>query len=271
MRHNLSILLLTVAIASAVLVGCSSSPSGPGFGTMNVRMTDAPGAFDHVNLVVTQVSAHLAGAAAADSDSAGSNSGWITLSSEAVTYDLLTLQNGVFVTIGTGRIPAGHYTQIRLKLGAGSTVVVDGVTYPLTVPSGLQTGLKLVGSFDVPANGLLDVALDFDAARSVIQNGAGLYHLKPTVRVMPFSTAGAITGQVAPADVATTIFAVQASDTLGSALAAADGKFTVSVLAPGSYALAFHPASGFRDTTLASVVVASQVTTNVGTVQLTPQ
>ena len=63
-------------------------------------------------------------------------------------------------------MPAGHCTQIRLKLGAGSNVVVDGVTYPLTVPSGLQSGYKLVGEFDVPASGLVELALDLDAARS---------------------------------------------------------------------------------------------------------
>lgn len=277
MRQTHPIPLLAIAIALASLSGCSSNPSsGPGFGTMNVRMTDAPGDFEHVNLVVTEVSAHLAdrtdeNAAAADSDSAEAHGGWIVLSNTAATYDLLALQNGVFVTIGVGRVPAGHYTQIRLKLGDGSSVVVNGTSYPLTVPSGMQSGLKLVGSFDVPVNGLEEVALDFDAARSIFQDGTGAYHLKPTIKVMSFSTAGAITGQVDPAGTVTSIYALQASDTLGSAVAAPDGKFTIGVLAPGSYALAFHPVAGFRDTTVAGVSVSSRVTTDVGTVRLTPQ
>jgi hypothetical protein len=272
MRNHSSIALLAMSIALGFVVGCSGSPSGPGYGTMTLRMTDAPGDFESVNLVVTQVSAHMDGDSESYPDTADSNSGgWIVLNDVPATYDLLELQNGVFVTIGTGTVPAGHYTQVRLKLGAGSTVVIDGATYPLTVPSGLQSGLKLVGSFDVPADGLLDLALDFDAAHSIVQDGTGRYRLKPTVKIMPFSTAGAITGQVAPAGTATTIYAVQAPDTVGSAIAEADGHFTLAVLAPGLYSLALHPASGFRDTSLAGISVVSRTTTDVGTIELTPQ
>ena len=271
--------LLLIPIAIGLLAGCSSNhASGPGFGTMSVRMTDAPGDFEHVYLVVDQVSAHLAGSGdegttfvQADTDTVVSEGGWIVLEDTPATYDLLALQNGVFTTIGLGKVPAGRYTQIRLKLGSGSTVVVDGAEHALTVPSGLQTGLKLVGNFDVPANGLLDVALDFDAARSVHQNGRGTYILRPTVKVLPFSTAGGITGLVAPAGTETSVYALQAGDTLGTASAAADGRFTLGVLAPGAYDVAFHPAAGFRDTTLAGVAVAPGATTDVGTVQLTAQ
>ena len=279
MRNHSSIILpaLAVSLAIGLFAGCSPSPSGMSYGTIRVHLTDAPGDFESVNLVITQVSAHIADGTSGDefassdtSDTSGT-SGWIVLNDTPGTYDLLTLQNGVFVTIGTGKVPAGHYTQVRLKLGAGSNVVVDGVTYPLIVPSGLQTGLKLIGPFDVPANGLVDLALDFDAARSIVQNGAGSYHLKPTVKVIPFSTAGGITGLVSPAGTATTIYAIQAPDTLGSASAASDGRFTMATLGPGLYTVAFHPAAGFRDTSLVGVSVATGATTDVGTVELTPQ
>ena len=279
MRNHSSIILpaLAVSLAIGLFAGCSPSPSGMSYGTIRVHLTDAPGDFESVNLVITQVSAHIADGTSGDefassdtSDTSGT-SGWIVLNDTPATYDLLTLQNGVFVTIGTGKVPAGHYTQVRLKLGAGSNVVVNGVTYPLTVPSGLQTGLKLVGSFDVPADGLVDLALDFDAARSIHQNGAGNYMLRPTVKVIPFSTAGGITGLVSPAGTETTIYAIQAPDTLGSASAASDGRFTMATLGPGLYTVAFHPASGFRDTSLAGVSVTTGATTDVGTVELTPQ
>src|SRR2546430_3562554 len=179
-------LLLAVAIS-----GCSNKSTAPGFGTISLKMTDAPGDFQEVNLEIIQVSAHLGAESAGETDS---TSGWQVLRAESMNVDLITLRNGVFTTLALARVPAGHYTQIRLKLGAGSNVVVDGVTHPLTVPSGLQSGYKLVGSFDVPANGLLDLALDFDAARSVVLTGSGKYILKPTVRVLPVNTAGSITG-----------------------------------------------------------------------------
>jgi hypothetical protein len=233
-------------------------------------MTDAPGDFQEVNLVITQVSAHLGGAEdGAESDS-DSTSGWQVLRTEGLDVDLLTLRNGVFAPLALAQVPAGHYTQIRLKLGAGSNLVVDGTTYPLTVPSGLQSGYKLVGPFDVPANGLVDLTLDFDAARSIVLTGSGKYLLKPTVRVIATSTAGSITGQVLPDTVSTAVYAIQAADTVGSAVTSG-GDYTISALPAGTYSLAFHPATAYRDTTLAGVIVTPGTTTHVGAVQLTPQ
>lgn len=176
--------LSTLALLSlAGLMGCSTNNStAPAMGTMNVRMTDAPGDFQSVNLVVNEVAAHIEGSGAAGE--------WTVLNSTPATYDLLTLRNGVTTAIGQATIPAGHYTQIRLMLGEGSNVMVDDATHPLIVPSGLQTGVKVVGSFDVPAGGTLNVLLDFDAARSVHRTGAGTYMLVPTVKVLEPTTGG---------------------------------------------------------------------------------
>jgi hypothetical protein len=97
---------------------------------MNVRMTDDPGTFDQVNLVITQVSARVedfdpdtTDVDTTDADGEDDDGGgWIVLENDAATFDLMTLQNGQFATIGSALVPAGHYTEIRLKLGAGSNV-----------------------------------------------------------------------------------------------------------------------------------------------------
>src|SRR5438105_2047702 len=130
----LSALLLVLAFS-----GCSNKSTAPGFGTISLKMTDDPAEFQQVNLSIIQVSAHLGGAETegAESDSGSSGGGWQVLRAEPLNVDLLTLRNGVFTTLALTKVPAGHYTQIRLKLGAGSNVVIDGVTHPLTVPSGL--------------------------------------------------------------------------------------------------------------------------------------
>jgi hypothetical protein len=263
--RNIGIALLLIPYLA--LAGCSSNnTTAPTSGTMRIQMTDAPGAYDAVNLVIREVAVHLAG-----SSPDSMMSGWQVLNADAATYDLMKLQNGVFTMIGESVIPAGHYTQIRLMLGAGSNIVVDGVAYPLTVPSGMQTGLKIIGEFDVPAGGLMDVALDFDAAHSIHQTGSGRYMLKPVCKGMPFSTAGAISGTVLPAGTAASVYAIVAPDTLGAAQTAADGTFKVCVLPAGSYTLAVHPAAGYRDTSLAGITVSAGSTTSVGSIQLTPQ
>jgi hypothetical protein len=110
--------------------------------------------------------------------------GWEVLSTESRTVDVLTLRNGVITTLALGTVPAGHYTQLRLVLGDGSTVVIDGAEHPLVVPSGQQTGVKLVGGFDVPVDGTVEITLDFDTARSIRAMPDGSYRLQPTIKVV---------------------------------------------------------------------------------------
>lgn len=267
------LLLVALAIGLLAAAGCSThSPVSSTSGTVRITMTDAPGEFDAVNLVVTEVAIHRGLPDSLETEGVeDSVSGWEILSDVPATYDLLALRNGVFTTIAQGLVPAGHYTQIRLKLGAGSNVVVDGTTYPLTVPSGLQSGYKLVGEFDVPASGLLELALDFDAARSVHQTGAGVYMLKPTVRVMPTYDVGGIRGTIVPDSTAAWVYAISGTDTIAAALPALDGSFAIMLLKAGSYDVAIHPETGYRDTVLAGVMVTAQSVTELGEVALTPQ
>ncbi len=263
MKKRIAPLVLLAGVGLYLLAGCSSghmsTASGPG--RVSIHLTDAPGTYDQVNLVVDEVSIHLGGP---------DTSGWQVLKHDSTTYDLLKLRNGVLAQLAVGDVPAGHYTQVRLHLGPGSNVVVDGVPYPLTVPSGMQSGYKLVGEFDVPTGGQVELTLDFDAARSVIHTGSGKYMLKPTCKVIvnPVQTTGAIAGRLLPAGAAATIFAIADTDTVQATVAGADGRFTLAQLLAGSYSVAIHPDSVYRDTTLANVSVTAGQTTDVGDVQL---
>jgi len=259
MRRLPALIFLAMLLAFA---GCSSQHpvTGTQQGTVHLQMTDAPGPYDAVNLVVTQVAIHRG--------LPDSTSGWEILNAQAATYDLMKLRNGVFATLAQAMVPAGQYTQIRLKLGAGSNVVVDGVTYPLTVPSGMQSGYKLIGVFDVPANGLLDLALDFDAARSIHQTGNGRYMLQPTCRVMPFSTAGAIAGRILPDTVLASVYAIVGADTVASGAPDSHGAFRLTPLGAGTYTVAIHPRAPYADTSLAGIVVTARQTTDLGDIHL---
>ena len=254
--------LLALAAAAALLisVGCSKQPVVPQ-ANLRIQMTDAAGPYDAVNLVVTEVAVHL--------ESGDTLSSWEVLDVGASTYDLTTLRNGVFATLATGLVPPGHYTQLRLKLGAGSNVVVGGVTCPLVVPSGMQSGYKLVGEFDVPATGLIELALDFDALRSIHQTGSGKYMLRPTVRVMPMYDVGAISGRVVPDSTEAWVCAIAGTDTVATTLPAIDGRFTLTPLAAGTYDVAIHPTGAWRDTTIAGVGVVAQQISALGDIQLT--
>jgi len=242
----------------AAASGCSTAPSATSLGHVTLRLTDAPGDFEQVNLVVTGVSIHRSG------------SDWETIRTDTTTYDLLRLRNGASVVLADGDVPAGHYTQIRLMLGEGSHVVVGGVAHALEIPSGFQTGYKLVGEFDLPAGGAVGLTLDFDAARSIVVTGNGRYKLKPTCRVIVTDVAGRIIGRVLPDGAHAEMFAIQGADTLQSTESGADGRFSLGALAVGVYSVAIHPAADYRDTTLTGVEVRASQTTDVGDVALRP-
>lgn len=153
------------------LSGCRKDDNN---GNIMVRLTDAPAAYQQVNVEILKVRVHM------------SNGSWTDLPTNSGIYNLLALQNGVDTTIvNTTQLPAGNITQMRLLLGTHNTVMIDNVVHDLDVPSGTETGIKLVGNIAIPGNATINVLLDFDAAESVIDEGSGAYHLKPVVKVQP--------------------------------------------------------------------------------------
>jgi hypothetical protein len=105
---------------------------------------------------------------------------WLGVGETCVTVDLLGLQEGVFEDLGFAALPVGNYGQIRLHLTAAE-VVVDGVTHPLTVPSGEESGLKIEGGFTVEDGEVTTLTVDFDAARSLEETERGDYVMKPVI------------------------------------------------------------------------------------------
>ena len=201
---------------------------------MNVHLVDGPIAgYQEINVHIQSV--EISG-----------NGGWITLGSPNKTINLLNLVGGVDETLAAGAtLPAGHYGQMRLLLGPGNTVKLsDGTIQPLTVPSGLQSGIKLVVSFDVAAGTTKDVWIDFDAAHSiqVVQAGAsGQYILRPTVWAFDRLVTGSIHGVLTDAAnaaplVGATVYA-EALDGSGNALLARTTTTDVN----GAYALDLLP------------------------------
>ena len=115
----------------------------------------------------------------------GESAGWWTVfeSPAGTPYDLLTLVEQP-VLIGTADLPADTYTQVRLLLGEDNRIVVEGEgEFPLRVPSGQQTGIKIVGEFQIREGTITSVVLDFDARQSVKLTGRQRYQLRPTVRI----------------------------------------------------------------------------------------
>ncbi|MBR8308764.1 DUF4382 domain-containing protein [Burkholderia cenocepacia] len=230
---------LCAAFVPFVLAGCGGGDDGGGTqtGTLHVAMTDAPSCgFDHVYVTVSQVRVN-ANANAADNDA-----GWSTVSlATPQKIDLLSLTNGVLADLGQTALPAGQYQQVRLVLAqnqgnnlANSVVPTGGVEQALATPSATQSGYKIIQPFTVQPNTLVDLVLDFNACKSIVQRGNGSYALKPVVTAIPTVVSGAISGYVASAEAGATVYAEQGGKVVRGTVADSSGKFVLSPLIQSS-------------------------------------
>jgi hypothetical protein len=121
--------------------------------------------------------------------------------SPAKSFDLLTLQGGTTATFLNGAtIPAGQYEWVRLMVdtsaGASFVMLSSGQQHDLTIPSGAETGLKLIQGFTMPVGGMANFTVDFVLSKSLIapQGLSPDYLLKPVLRLVDNAQVGTITG-----------------------------------------------------------------------------
>src|SRR5579859_7891005 len=133
-------------------------------------------------------------------DSGGSEPQPLTFTFSAPRQvDLMQQQGGSSAVLLSGvNLPAGNYAWIRLMVAStgNSITLSDGSVHPLTIPSGDETGLKLVHGFTVAAGGVMNFTVDFDLRQSVILAN-GQYFLKPVLRIVNNVDVGRISGNVA--------------------------------------------------------------------------
>ena len=194
---------LAVALTMAACSNSATSPSEStggagsggggslGTGTLKIMMKDSPFSDAKAVLVTfSEVSVHKSGG------------GWERLpfdaSATARTCDLKHLES-VTDLLGVGPLEAGHYTQIRLVVSSAtlyfanpSTVLGCAATIPpplgskadVTVPSGT---LHLNREFDLPADGIVVITLDFDGDKSIKETGNGKFMMQPVIGIVSVS------------------------------------------------------------------------------------
>lgn len=164
----LKIAIVLTLTASAVFVACKKDAHTS---TVQVKMTDAPADYQEVNIDLKDVKVNFNG------DSAG----WVSLQAKPGVYNLLGLQNGLDTLIGQGTFPSNTLNEVRLILGDSNTIKVNDQIYPLTIPSGSESGLKIKVNRKLDAT-LETIVIDFNAGMSVTQEQDG-YKLRPVITV----------------------------------------------------------------------------------------
>lgn len=246
-----------ILILGFTLAACNSATTSTG--RLSVRLTDTPvdGA-SQVVVTVTGISIH------------GSNGQTQDFSfAQPATIDLLTLRGGASeVLLDQVTLASGHYEWIRLNLdtsaGANYVIVSDGSQHNLKIPSGAQSGLKLVKGFDIAVGGLADFTLDFNLRASVTAPAglAGDYILRPALRLIDNLQVGTLAGSLDPAvlaagctpavyvysgsnitptDISSDTTRTQPLTTVETSLGSTSGRFEYQIgyLATGAYTISF--------------------------------
>lgn len=179
-----------LAVSSLGLAACNGGSDSAAVTTGNVTFALTDASVDGVTAVnITVTGLELKPASGA---------------TQTITFDqpmhlnLLDLRDGKTANLILQKpLPAGDYNWVRLDLDTSQQTVQTSVggTQSLTIPSGAETGLKLVRGFTVPSGGNINFVLDFNVRKSLVE-ASGNYMLKPTLRIVDESTAGAITGTV---------------------------------------------------------------------------
>jgi len=259
------VLALVVILGTVAALGLSCGEA-PGTGTLALYLSDAPIDAENVTgvyITINEIQYHI-------------NDQWTTCEEfeSPQTYNLLELTNGNSTLLGELTLPGGHYNQIRFILDIpemGQTPAspgcyvefTDNSTSPLFVPSGNTTGYKGVGQFTVPNNGTVQVTADFDV-RKAVHLADSHYILRPTIRLVVNNEAGRISGSIANNSTYTDIIVFAYEDgtwadteddepvapesrfpnAVNSGKMCEDGRYTIPLLAAGTYDLVIAGYSG---------------------------
>jgi len=226
MNKYLLVLLGAVGIIAGSITSCHKDN---GTGRLQVKLMDAPSPydFDAIYLDVVGVEVNV--------EADGADPKWFVLSTGAGVYNIMTLVNGSDVVLANAELPAGRLTQIRLILGDGNTIVVDGVSHQLVIPSGDESGLKINVGEDIGDGDELTLMLDFDAAHSINVQGNGGYHLKPVMRGVILERAGTVHGTVTAVHGSVAVVAVAGTREFTTYADPETNQFLLRGLPPGTY------------------------------------
>lgn len=255
---------------------------------IRIYLTDDPVPYDAVNVDIQRVIVQVIPDSCMGNGRGGNNdwdddnddwcdddeyrcSVWDTLDIRPGIYDLLDLSNGVDTLLANGITISGRINKIRLVLGDNNTVVIDSVSYPLTLWNNRHTvDIDIKGAdIDEIDPGDLQIWLDFDAGASIVKVSNNRFVLKPKIKVFVPSRTSEISGKVLPGSAHAIVAAYTPTDTLIAIPDDDNGRFKIRGLR-GSTATLFinATANGYRDTTITNVQLTVGRETSVGTIQL---
>lgn len=252
-RFSLLYLLLLIV----VFASCKKNDEA-GTSQLKVHLTDGPADYDAVLIDIQKIEIH--------SDAAGWQSFGLL---HPGVYNLLDFNNGLDTLIADATLPSGTISQMRLILGPDNSVIINGLSYPLSTPSAQQSGLKFNIHQQLDPGAVYHMWIDFDAGKSIVQEGNGSYSLKPVIRTYTELTNGQIKGVVLPPAAKAVVYAIRNSDT-ATAIPGAQGAFLFSGMPEGDYSIWLDAvdSTGYLDSVINNVPVVFGQVNDLGVITL---
>lgn len=192
------------------------------------------------------------------------------------TYDLLELTAGVDALLGETELPAGELQEVRLILGDGNFLQIDGELVDLSTPSAQQSGLKVKVNEVLEEGVSYTLVLDFDAGRSIVEAGnSGKYNLKPVIRasleVVEEPLGAEISGTLVPAEAFYLVLTPEMGDPI-TTYANDAGAFLFTGLEAGTYSLEINPPSmtSYEVKVISDIVVGEDEVIDLGEIDMNP-
>lgn len=262
MERMRNILLFGLTVSFLIACTKSGDDEEEKLANLQIMLTDAPAAYDEVNVDIQEVKIQPADA---DEDDE-----WISLQVNRGIYNLLDYKNGGQILLAFSDLPPGQYSQLRIVLGTENSIMADGISAALKTPSAQQSGLKVIIDLELKGGSTSTLWLDFDAGRSIVRKGNGNYSLKPVIRTFTSDITGSISGIISPAEAKPQIRVSSITDTL-STFAEDNGYFLFRGVPDGTYAIEIYPSDDHYSMGMTRIVVQRGQATDLGTIQLLRQ
>jgi len=207
-----------------LLTACGGGGSGSGgTGALSLNVTDAPVSDADISAVWVRFTSVIV-----KPDGNGSQPIEIQITDNLgkpsyTDIDLKSLSNGKTATVLLQeKLPAGHYSWIRLVIDPAHTYVVEtgGGKSLLDCSSCDESHLKLNRSFTIDKDGVRAFTIDFDLRKSITLTDSlsvpprpdYAYKLRPTLRIIDSGLAGNFSGAVAESLIAANVDTTTLSD-----------------------------------------------------------
>ncbi len=278
---------------------------------VSVSMSDPPtcagpaGPYGHVYVTISDVQINTSATAGP------TDAGWVdltpSLKSAPQQVDLLgTPNNSCFLAqlSGAQQVATGTYQQVRVYLAANNISLAnnkcftgnncvqtsDGAFHALDLSSEITSGIKIPaaqmagGGFTLAAGQTKNLNLDFDACASLVAETSGSFRLKPVMHAGEVSaTASSISGRLLDSATAqpiaggNAIVALEQKDAnsidrvVMQTTPDSQGNFTLCPVPAGTYDVVAVAVNGSNTAYAATITLAVQPGTALGSISLHPQ